>query len=1035
MGKKVKVAKLSKCSNLRHTKQRLKLSTLVAAAAASRQQEPPQVPRSCSELGPNQREDRHRSQAAPQMPSQAGQQVYFAQPGTPQTYAVGGPAHFQPMPSNAPQVYTIGTSVQQQYPQSQTAAAVPQQVFSASAGAAQRPQVYAQTASPQGQQFYPQAGQQQQQAFYQVGGTAPQTMELARQPAQVIYAGQQQSPAPVHSQQAPPAASPSMGSVQVVRLQQPQQQVQYAGQPAYANQVQPATYQNQQYQQQQQQPQHQQQQYQQQPYHQQQPISVGGQGVHAQQATQVVYAQPRAQQQPMAVGNAVIASQAQQQFVQQQQQRPIQQQQQQSTYYAQPAGSAQAQVNVQARPPQAPQAQQYQRSDGVTYRPPKVRELQPRGRRSIDMGETEGPPQFVSHPVAQLAVGEGDGCAIKAVIRPAGDPTLEVVWLKDGVVLDASSRQYASLDRGYAVFQILYTNVSDSGEYCCLAKTSQGQAQSSGCLITVVPEDNVITETQLPEESMVDNLAAMESRMTLNGEPKRLEEKAFPPPTIVRPLLPQLNLKENERAKFETFVQPANDPSLNVEWYKDGKPLKTGCRFSTTLDRGFAILDIHYCYAEDSGDYSCVVTNSAGSVQSNIVQLSCRAGVGIVTDSVLSEDSISYLRNLDSMDNSTMASYDMRYQEAEEAPSAPSFEVSPQETTAIEGSPVRLLVKAAGSPPPRVQWFINGDVLPTSGGGGAWRIYCDGGISYLELNRCGPPGEFQVTVVAKNKMGEASASCTLYVEPQPDYRPDLKHVEPENPFKKMISLKKVERTQELNKALSKPKAKALDLRKLERRESQTSFEAAEAENLYSRVQASLRTSRINSEAPPMQNASAAQMMREGAPTPQPRPPAQPRPPQPQPQPVAQQQQPPRAKAPPPQPQPQFQPPPQQPTVVQAAPQPQPPPPQPPAQPVAPPPPPVQPVAPPPPPAQPVAPPPPPAQPVAPPPPPAQPVAPPPPPPPPPPPKEPTPPPPAPAPEPVSEPQQSAVQVAAGMMKDPEPEYLVTSTDAEFSIEI
>ncbi|VDN11479.1 unnamed protein product, partial [Dibothriocephalus latus] len=180
------------------------------------------------------------------------------------------------------------------------------------------------------------------------------------------------------------------------------------------------------------------------------------------------------------------------------------------------------------------------------------------------MGVTEGPPQFVSHPVAQMAVGEGDGCTIKAVIQPAGDPTLEVVWLKDGVVLDASSRQYASFDRGYAVFQILYTNVSDSGEYCCLAKTSQGQAQSSGCLITVIPEDNVVTESQLPEESMVDNLAAMETRLNLNGgEPRRMEDKTFPAPTIVRPLLPQLNLKENERAKFETFVQPANDPSLN----------------------------------------------------------------------------------------------------------------------------------------------------------------------------------------------------------------------------------------------------------------------------------------------------------------------------------------------------------------------------------------------------------------------------------------------------------------------------------------
>lgn len=65
-----------------------------------------------------------------------------------------------------------------------------------------------------------------------------------------------------------------------------------------------------------------------------------------------------------------------------------------------------------------------------------------------------------------------------------------------------------------------------------------------------------------------------------------------------------------------------------------------------------------------------------------------------------------------------------------------------------------------------------------SGGGGEWRIFSDGGISYLEFQHCGPPGEYQVTVQAKNKMGEATASCELIVDPQPDFRPDLKHVAP-----------------------------------------------------------------------------------------------------------------------------------------------------------------------------------------------------------------------------------------------------------------
>ena len=91
----------------------------------------------------------------------------------------------------------------------------------------------------------------------------------------------------------------------------------------------------------------------------------------------------------------------------------------------------------------------------------------------------------------------------------------------------------------------------------------------------------MVTDSQLPEESMIMNLAAMENQLAMNGTPRREDEAKFTtPPQFLRPLLPQIGLKENERAKFETFVQPANDPSLSVEWYKDGEPLKTGTHLS-----------------------------------------------------------------------------------------------------------------------------------------------------------------------------------------------------------------------------------------------------------------------------------------------------------------------------------------------------------------------------------------------------------------------------------------------------------------------
>ena len=49
----------------------------------------------------------------------------------------------------------------------------------------------------------------------------------------------------------------------------------------------------------------------------------------------------------------------------------------------------------------------------------------------------DGPPQFVQQPAPQVTVNEGDSITIKAVVRPAGDPTLDVQWLKNGVVLSA----------------------------------------------------------------------------------------------------------------------------------------------------------------------------------------------------------------------------------------------------------------------------------------------------------------------------------------------------------------------------------------------------------------------------------------------------------------------------------------------------------------------------------------------------------------------------------------------------------------------
>jgi len=45
------------------------------------------------------------------------------------------------------------------------------------------------------------------------------------------------------------------------------------------------------------------------------------------------------------------------------------------------------------------------------------------------------------------------------------------------------------------------------------------------------------------------------------------------PPTLVKSLRDMGNLQEGRNAHFEAQLNPVSDPTMKVEWYKDGKPI------------------------------------------------------------------------------------------------------------------------------------------------------------------------------------------------------------------------------------------------------------------------------------------------------------------------------------------------------------------------------------------------------------------------------------------------------------------------------
>lgn len=55
------------------------------------------------------------------------------------------------------------------------------------------------------------------------------------------------------------------------------------------------------------------------------------------------------------------------------------------------------------------------------------------------------------------------------------------------------------------------------------------------------------------------------------------------PPTFVRSLHDMGDLQEGRNAHFEAQLNPVSDPTMKVEWYKDGKPI-TASTFLISLD-------------------------------------------------------------------------------------------------------------------------------------------------------------------------------------------------------------------------------------------------------------------------------------------------------------------------------------------------------------------------------------------------------------------------------------------------------------------
>uniref|UniRef100_H3CBC6 Ig-like domain-containing protein n=2 Tax=Tetraodon nigroviridis TaxID=99883 RepID=H3CBC6_TETNG len=408
---------------------------------------------------------------------------------------------------------------------------------------------------------------------------------------------------------------------------------------------------------------------------------------------------------------------------------------------------------------------------------------------AVEAKETLVRPQFVEK-LKNMTVKEGT--LVELAVKAIGNPLPDIVWLKNSDIISPHKHPHIKIDgtRGEAKFQIPSASGSDSAWYTATAINKAGR-DTTRCRVNVEvdypepePERKLIIPkgTYKAKEIAAPELEPLHLRYGQEQwEEGDLYDKEKQQKPQFKKKLTSIRMKRFGPAHFECRLTPIGDPTMVVEWLHDGKPLEAANRLRMVNEFGYCSLDYEVAYARDSGVITCRATNKYGVDQSSATML-VKDEKGLVEESQLPEGRKGAQR-IDEMERLAHEGGPYGVTAEEETEKAkPEIVLLPEPVRVLEGDTARFRCRVTGYPSPKVNWYLNGQLIRKSK---RYRLRYDG-IYYLEITDVKSYDSGEVRVVADNNLGSAEHTVKLEIQQKEDFRTHLRRAPDTKPAETSI---------------------------------------------------------------------------------------------------------------------------------------------------------------------------------------------------------------------------------------------------------